>query len=148
MAPPARDERARGRLAWRPDPPARRDRRDQLGLRIGWVRFWLRGVAVGFAFWLMAVALGFWPGLGPLVPPFFYAGLVLMPLCAVLALLTWLAPLPFEIEARCPACGGAERILKLPWPFEFICRRCGRRGILTEGSITLAAVPGIGSDRR
>ena len=124
----------RPQLRWRADPPRRRDVRDQLGLRIGWVRFWLRGVGLGFAAWLFSAAFGFWPPLRFGVLPFFWAGLLLMPACALLALLAWTAPLPFERPANCPRCGGAEKVLSLPWRLEFICRHCRRRGTIQHGT--------------
>lgn len=121
--------------SWRPAPPPRRDRRDQLGLRIGWVRFWLRAIALGFGLWLMSAALGLWPQLQALSPPFFYGGLLLMPAGGVLALLTWIAPLPFERPATCPACRQSHRVLVLPWPLEFFCPGCGRHGTIHGGQI-------------
>jgi hypothetical protein len=122
----------------------RRDLRDQLCLRIGWIRFWLRGTALGFAAWLFSASFSFWPELRFLAAPFFWAGLILMPACALLALLSWVAPLPFERPAACPACGGEERVLSLPVRLEFTCRRCGRHGTILRGVPSLPAPAGPG----
>ena len=131
--------RPRRQLAWRADAPQprRRDLRDQLGLRIGWVRFFLRSIALGLGLWLIGASLQLWAALQGLVPPFFYVGLLLMPLGAILALLVWVAPLPFERESRCPACQQSRRMLHLPWRLEFICPSCGRKGHLLQGRIEL-----------
>jgi hypothetical protein len=132
--PPARRRR---RLAWRPDPPRPRDLRDQLALRIGWVRFWLRGVTLGLGLWLLGASLHLWPQLQFAEPPFFWAGLVLMPGCGALALLSWILPLPHERRAVCPRCGAEERVLSLPWRLPYTCRRCKARGEIARGRIVL-----------
>jgi hypothetical protein len=126
----------RRRLAWRSDPP-RRDLRDQLGLRSGWVRLWLRAMLLGFGLCLIAVSLGRWAALQILVPPLFLVGLLLIPVGALLALITWSVPLPIEVPVRCPRCGAPERVLRLPWRFEFICRGCQRHGHIQGGELDL-----------
>ena len=130
------------RLAWRKDPPPpvrRPDVRDQLGLRIGWVRFWLRAILLGLGFWVISASLGMWLGMVPQVEPavslFLWAGLILMPVGGLLALASWIVPLPHERTVACPACGHEERVLALPWLLPFTCRGCRRKGELWKGRI-------------
>jgi hypothetical protein len=142
--PPRRPRPPRRRLEWRPDPPRRADPRDQLALRLGWVRLWLRGVTLGLGLWLIGASLLLWPQLQALMPPFFFAGLLIMPAAGLLALLTWVVPLPFERRVRCARCGGGERVLALPWRLPYTCRHCRARGEIERGEIRLAipAPPG------
>ncbi len=129
------------RLAWRsaPRPVRRREIRDQWGLRIGWVRFWLRAIALGAGLWVIAASLGLWPPLRFLVPLFLLAGLFLMPAGGLLALASWILPLPHEHPARCPGCGHEARVLRLPRTVAFTCPYCHRKGALLRGEIHLPA---------
>ncbi len=116
--------------------------RDQFGLRIGWVRLWLRGVLLGFGLWLTAASLALWAPLQGAVPPFFYGGLVLMPACGLLALLAWVTPYPREVGAVCGRCGHPDRVLVLPFAVPHTCRHCRRRGVVERGRMEIGEYPG------
>lgn len=129
------------RLAWRNDPPPVRkpEMRDQLGLRIGWVRLWLRAATIGFVIWLTGASLVLWPPLQGLVPPFFYAGLIVMPASLLLAGLSWITPVPRELRSACPGCGHEDRLLVLPFLLKHTCRHCRRSGVLRQGRLQFLA---------
>ena len=119
----------------RRQPPARRpDLRDQLGLRIGWVRVWLRLATIGLALWLTGASLLMWRPLQWAVPPFFYGGLLLMPAGGLAALLAWISPYPRESPAPCPYCGTPIAVLRLWWRQPLTCPHC-RRPLWLEGGI-------------
>lgn len=137
------------RMAWRKDSPRpvrRPDVRDQLGLRIGWVRFWLRAILLGLGLWVISASLGMWVGLVPQMAPlavaFLWAGLILMPAGALLALASWILPLPHERKTSCPACGHQESVLSLPWILPYTCRNCRRKGQLSKGRMRIDGVGG------
>ncbi len=133
------------RLAWRSDPPPapKPDLRDQLALRIGWVRFWLRALALGLGIALTGSSLALWPqikGQGPYI--LFFVGLCIVPVGGLLALLSWLVPLPHEHVVACPYCATPTRVLSLPRRLPYTCRHCRKQGTIERGRITLE------SDRR
>ncbi len=134
----------RGQWRWRssPRPAGPPELRDQLALRIGWVRFWLRAAVLGLGLWLIGASLMLWPQLVVLTPVFFLVGSALMPLGLVLGGLSWILPLPHEHATRCGACGHSERVLALPWTLPYTCRGCHRKGAILRGRIQLHADEG------
>ena len=127
------------RWGWQsePRPVVWREVRDQLGLRIGWVRFWLRAVTLGVGIWLTGASLLMWQPLQWAVPPFFYGGLILMPAGGLLALLAWITPYPREVLRPCPRCGHSDRVLVLPFRTAHTCRHCRRKGYLYHGDLRI-----------
>jgi hypothetical protein len=121
--------------------------RDQFGLKIGWVRLWLRGVGLGVGLAFLGASCGLWRPLAFAAGPFFALGLLVMLVAGILALLTWAIPYPLlQTKARCPACGHEDRVLRLPWTTAHTCRHCRRKGVLRAGLLTIpedpAPVPG------
>lgn len=137
--PPGPTEGPR-RLAWHSDPaPAPKpDLRDQLGLRIGWVRFWLRALTLGFGISLIGASLLLWRQGQGLAPYFIVVGVYLMPIGGVLTLLSWIVPLPHERTVPCPSCGTPTRVLSLPRRLPYTCRHCKRQGTIERGRIEMA----------
>jgi hypothetical protein len=134
--------RARPAHPYRPGPRVR-DLRDQLGLKIGWIRFWLRGVGLGVGLAFLGVSLAMWRPLASLAGPFFVLGLLVAPIAGLAALATWALPYPWlQAECACPRCGHVERVLRLPWRTRHTCRRCLRRGYLLGGVLHLADAEG------
>ena len=125
------------RATGRRRPSARRpDLRDQLGLRIGWVRVWLRVAAIGIGLWLTGASLLMWQPLQWAVPPFFYGGLLLMPAGALAAVLAWITPYPPEPSCPCPYCGTPTAVLRLSWRQPLTCPHCRRPLWLQAGQLT------------
>lgn len=136
---PAGEQRRGQHLAWRTEarPVVRPEVRDQLGLRIGWIRLWLRAIVVGFGIWLTGASLLLWPPVQWAVPLFFYAGLLVMPAAGLLALLAWITPFPREVASTCPGCRHADRVLMLPFRVAHTCRHCRRKGFLYQGGMEI-----------
>ena len=112
----------------------RRDRRDQWGLRVGWVRLALRGTLLGVALCLLSASFLLQRILAPLAAPTALLGLSLIAVGGCAALVLWVVPLgPLEVEAYCPGCRRPERVLRLPFAVEHVCRHCGRHWVLVRG---------------
>ena len=103
------------------------------------MRFWLRALTLGLGIALTGASLALWPQTRELGPYIFVLGLCLVPVGGVLALLSWIIPLPHERTVSCPACGTATRVLSLPRHLPYTCRHCKRQGTIERGRITLAS---------
>ena len=114
------------------------DLRDQLGLRAGWIRLWLRGIGLGFGIMFLGVSFGLWKVLAPAAIPVFLLGIAVIPVTGLLALVTWVLPAAWvERRAQCPACGHEEVLLRLPWRTAHTCRHCLRQGYAVRGEMHL-----------
>lgn len=142
-APPARTPGGGGRARRRPRdgrPAGPRDLRDQLGLKIGWVRFWVRGAVMGIGIAFAGASLALWSFLSPAAVPIFLVGIILAPVAGLFALLSWALPYPLlQAQATCPACRFQEPVLRLPFRIAHTCRHCRRRGYLERGTFSLLA---------
>ncbi len=106
----------------------KQDRRDQWGLKVGWVRFLLRWTLAGVALMLTSASFLLFAFLAPSAAYIALAGMALFLGAGILTALVAVLPLRWlQVPSTCPGCHQTDTVLRLPWRVAHICRFCGRR---------------------